>query len=350
MSLPFFLGCTDSSHTLSGIRDDSSRASCTFLIGVQKLDSTTTKELPKGILFFKCAIHNIRIVYSILLGTHSVRCLFSLFISFSHSMSSSLAMDQVTNETTSTIYETDSIRSSSSNVDNQSTSVGGSSSSSSGSSVENMNNLIPTALKDDGSQFTANDFPFLLSESARLYRLAADLRGSLDYWPAISNYDRVLKMLPGYAPAWTAKGQCYEVIGETVLAVEAYQEALRLQPGDAEAHLNMAKLYVQANLIESAMEHFTKAIKYGKRPSTIVKDSCSGLSQILIDLKAASNSGLSVVDMERLEQQIKDLQRLQAENDTAARHDGHAEQQDIGSVVLSSSTSSAGEFSAHPRL
>ena len=61
-----------------------------------------------------------------------------------------------------------------------------------------------------------------------------------EYRRAIEDYDQALRLNPGYADAYNNRGSAYNNLGEHRRAIEDYGQALRLEPGDAGAYNNRA--------------------------------------------------------------------------------------------------------------
>ena len=79
---------------------------------------------------------------------------------------------------------------------------------------------------------------------------------------AIEAYQQTLKLSPGQALAWSALGYIYAQQGNLTEAISANQKVTQLSPGDAASWRNLAILYQQTNQIQLALAAAQEALKY----------------------------------------------------------------------------------------
>ncbi|MBI5753489.1 MAG: serine protease [Hydrogenophilales bacterium] len=81
-------------------------------------------------------------------------------------------------------------------------------------------------------------------------------------WPALLEHSRRwTKARPGSGTAWYSLGIAYDKAGQTAKAIEAYQQALRIDPEDAEAWNNLGYAYDIAGQIAKAIEAYQQALR-----------------------------------------------------------------------------------------
>jgi len=79
-------------------------------------------------------------------------------------------------------------------------------------------------------------------------------KGLLDL--AIQQFQEALRLKPGYAEVHNNLGVAYASKGLLDLAIQQFQEALRLKPGYADAHYNLAIAYESKGLSDMAIEQY----------------------------------------------------------------------------------------------
>src|SRR5437763_543547 len=77
-----------------------------------------------------------------------------------------------------------------------------------------------------------------------------------DYAQALPYFDEAVQRTPRYAEAWFKVGVCNGELGRWHEAVTAVQQAIRLKPNDAEAHLNLGVAYLILGDRDSALEEY----------------------------------------------------------------------------------------------
>lgn len=87
----------------------------------------------------------------------------------------------------------------------------------------------------------------------------------LRYKEAIIDLQKAHKLAPDRGDILTLEGKCHKALGQTSLAVKAYEEAARLSPRDEETLLALANLYLDD-------KSFEKALVTARRLSSYYKD------------------------------------------------------------------------------
>ena len=84
---------------------------------------------------------------------------------------------------------------------------------------------------------------------------------------AVEAYERALLLNPFEARAWVSKARAHELAGEDDLALQNYQRATQVAPGNGYAHYMLASFYRAHGNEEKAAEAFGRAIDtYGYNP------------------------------------------------------------------------------------
>jgi len=81
-------------------------------------------------------------------------------------------------------------------------------------------------------------------------------------WPALLEHSRRwTKAQPGSGMAWNSLGVAYGNAGQSAKAIEAYQQALRINPEHAEAWYNLGNAYDNAGQSAKAIEAYQQAVR-----------------------------------------------------------------------------------------
>jgi tetratricopeptide (TPR) repeat protein len=81
---------------------------------------------------------------------------------------------------------------------------------------------------------------------------------------AIQDYDRALRLKPGYAAALNNRGIAYYDKGQYDRAIQDYDQAIRFEPDLAEAFNNRALAYYKQNRYDRALPDFDQTIRLNK--------------------------------------------------------------------------------------
>ena len=117
-----------------------------------------------------------------------------------------------------------------------------------------------------------NDWPGLLkhaqawkraqSQDSMAWAVLGEAYGQLKQTAkAIEAYQQALRIDPEHAEAWYNLGLAYGQAGQTAKAIEACQQALRINPEDAEAWYNLGFIYGQADQTAKAIEAYQRALR-----------------------------------------------------------------------------------------
>ena len=112
---------------------------------------------------------------------------------------------------------------------------------------------------------------------------------------ALADYETTVKLDPTYALAYRNRGDIYQERGELKRAMEEYSMAVRLDPSMDEAWYNRAFLLQSAGDLEGAVSDYSRVI--GLRPALI---------------NPLMNRGISLAIMGRLEEAASDFERAAA--------------------------------------
>ena len=83
---------------------------------------------------------------------------------------------------------------------------------------------------------------------------------------AISAYDKVIALKPGFAEAYNIRGILRSELGQHHDALADYTEAIRIKPDYAEAYVYRGILETHLGKINKAKSDFQKALELAKRP------------------------------------------------------------------------------------
>ena len=111
--------------------------------------------------------------------------------------------------------------------------------------------------------------PHSLRGQTDVYSTAADAAlNRQDYDLAISDYKKVLKTSPSFAPAWNNLGTAWFAKNEYAKASGAFLEAVRLQPKNDDFQFNAGMALMRSDKCEAAKQHLersTTSAKYKAR-------------------------------------------------------------------------------------
>ena len=81
-------------------------------------------------------------------------------------------------------------------------------------------------------------------------------------WPALLEHSlRWTKAQPGSSTAWYSLGNAYNKAGQSAKTIEAYQQAIRINPELAEAWSNLGVVYAKAGQSAKAIEAYEQALR-----------------------------------------------------------------------------------------
>jgi predicted O-linked N-acetylglucosamine transferase (SPINDLY family) len=94
---------------------------------------------------------------------------------------------------------------------------------------------------------------------AILEKLAAAYHRSAQYLPALNIYDRLIELDVATAEIWCATGNALADLGEYAQAIGAYENSLKRDGANAEAHHNLAQVLYRLGDVECAAYHLEYA-------------------------------------------------------------------------------------------
>jgi len=92
------------------------------------------------------------------------------------------------------------------------------------------------------------------------YLLGESLRETRRYREAILPLRRSLELIPDDIHVWMALGWCYKRVGHINRAIDALEQALDVEPGEAILHYNLACYWSLAQDREQALRHLADAL------------------------------------------------------------------------------------------
>jgi tetratricopeptide (TPR) repeat protein len=81
------------------------------------------------------------------------------------------------------------------------------------------------------------------------------------YDEAVEAYDEAIRIDPSYVDAWTNKGLALWKLEKNEEAIQAYDEAIRLQPRDVSAWNNKGSALFDLNMFDEANKAFDEVIR-----------------------------------------------------------------------------------------
>ena len=105
----------------------------------------------------------------------------------------------------------------------------------------------------------------LRPDSAMAYNNRGTSQERLDL--ALMDYDRTLKLDPGFPEAYFNRGNAYFQLGRYPLAISDYTQCISLDPNDAEAYYKRSLAYKKIGELKKAFDDQRKsrALGYGKK-------------------------------------------------------------------------------------
>lgn len=106
---------------------------------------------------------------------------------------------------------------------------------------------------------------------AREYTLMGDdcVADGIDITPAIANYDKAIKICPGYAPAWYGKGIALDSVGETRDAVLCLKKVSELDENNSLAPFKIGEIFLKRKELYEALNWFLLALNRNETEPSI---------------------------------------------------------------------------------
>ena len=86
---------------------------------------------------------------------------------------------------------------------------------------------------------------------------------------AIQDYDEVIRLIPGYADAYNNRGITYRDLGQIERAISDCGEAIRLNRQYALAYVNRALAYTTLGRDSEAQQDVKRAVELGRDQGTL---------------------------------------------------------------------------------
>ncbi|MBR5086122.1 MAG: AAA family ATPase [Muribaculaceae bacterium] len=120
---------------------------------------------------------------------------------------------------------------------------------------------------------------------------------------ALANYNKALKLAPGYAPALLGKARLMDTIGETLQAVDLLEDILRNKRNCYEAIMMLAFIYEKEKDTPEAIKAYKRAIRASR--------SAIELARIyeVIGLDDLAQEHIDIAKQLRRQQQVKKMRR-----------------------------------------
>lgn len=97
---------------------------------------------------------------------------------------------------------------------------------------------------------------------------AADLCRRGDYGGAVAKYDEVIAQYPDYAMTYAQRGEAYRAMSKYDAALRDFDQALKLDPQNADAAFGKAKVFERQGKRKEALENYRRFVEY----ANIAKD------------------------------------------------------------------------------
>lgn len=98
------------------------------------------------------------------------------------------------------------------------------------------------------------------NDAAKLVLLGNLFRERSFFPEALKCYQKALKIQPGNNDAVLEMGRCYKGSGEYDKAAELFEEALRLSPQDQKLYAELEDIFIQAGMVDAAIKFYSKIL------------------------------------------------------------------------------------------
>ena len=129
---------------------------------------------------------------------------------------------------------------------------------------EQVENLLSLYNKRQFEELLAKVKPLisLFPKTIELYNLQGASNALIERnGAAIESYDQAIKINPKYADAHLNKGSVLQKNGEFDAAMESFNKALSINPYHSIAHFNMGNAHNEKSELDASVESYKKAIK-----------------------------------------------------------------------------------------
>ena len=97
---------------------------------------------------------------------------------------------------------------------------------------------------------------------------------------ALTAYDNAIRLKSGHAEAYTQRGNINDALGQYTAAIADYDEAIRLNPADAEAHTNRGFVQTKLGNNEAAIADHDEALRLN--PNLVEAYHNRGLAKLML--------------------------------------------------------------------
>jgi tetratricopeptide (TPR) repeat protein len=101
----------------------------------------------------------------------------------------------------------------------------------------------------------------ITSIALQYFRSAFAKLSEKNYHPAIAGFDEVIHILPNHSQTWYHRGRSFEMVNDTLAAMESYDMAILHLPDYADAYFDRAYLWYNMGKYEKAEKDFQKVVQ-----------------------------------------------------------------------------------------
>ena len=101
----------------------------------------------------------------------------------------------------------------------------------------------------------------VINDTDYFYNLGRDYRESGKYQEAIDAFKQAIRINPDHYPAYSGLGDAYVNLDKYQEAIDAYKQANRIMPDFADAHFSLSLVYVNLSKYQEAVYALKQAIK-----------------------------------------------------------------------------------------
>ena len=95
------------------------------------------------------------------------------------------------------------------------------------------------------------------------------LHESMDFTPALANYNKAISICDDYIPAWYGKGLALMDAGDTTEAIVAFKKVVELDSANFNASFQLGNIYKKQGDLYDALDWYLVALKNGEKESSI---------------------------------------------------------------------------------
>ncbi len=109
------------------------------------------------------------------------------------------------------------------------------------------------------------------SNAGLIMNLGLALDGAAKPREAIARFEQVLKLDPGFTPAYLAAGACWRKLGDQAKALDAFEHALKLEPRSRTVYLELADTHYALGRFDRAAEFYERYTSVDTREARVWK-------------------------------------------------------------------------------